>query len=676
MLGVALLMIAPPVSMARPPLGGHAVGSEWPARLASPLAPSVFSGSFGSGAEGDHTVASGQTLYVDSTRSALAASAAPGQNQVTLSDSGGFQVGQAVLLIQMRGAGVGNYEFRPVAAVNGDVLTLEDTLQHAYTVGGGSLAQAIRVPQYRRLTVEAGGLVTASPWNGASGGVVALLVREALTVTGQIVATGLGWRGGSAGTYNAAVRSQGWQGESYGGTGSQTRNSNGAGGGGGEGDNNSGCPSDGKCGGAGGGGGGYGVAGATGGPGGDKPAQPGLAGASIGSSSLSPLYPGSGGGGGGSDDSENGPGGAGGSGGGIILIAARQIVVNGSLLNNGAGGQGGASNYRTGGGGGGSGGAILLAGADVTLAGTISALGGGAGPGYNDGGAGGAGGSGRIAVQYCNTQSGATNPAASSTQTTCPPLVADTLVTSFDGPPTLTVGLPHLFTTTVTNLGPDPALGVVLTNVVQGAAWGGPGAISQGNCSAGAVVVCTAGQVTAGASVTFTRALTPSAAGWLTNTLSVSSTENDPSDANNAAQIARWAESNVTAHWLYLPVALRNYFFGSPSVFELEPNNTLAQANGPLEAGRAYQGYPNDANDFYYFQTVGGALAASLESVSGMGTQLQLFYEDTNALVGYAGGPPYQIILTNQPAGWYYVRVYTAGGHNDSTPYTLRVTYP
>lgn len=127
---------------------------------------------------------------------------------------------------------------------------------------------------------------------------------------------------------------------------------------------------------------------------------------------------------------------------------------------------------------------------------------------------------------------------------------------------------------------------------------------------------------------------------------------------------------------IYIPIALSNFinYFLGPN--EAEDNDILAQANGALFSGSDYFGYQNDPNDYFSFYTTGGNLTVSLTNDSGQGTQLLLYYQSTSNQAGFAGGAPYQINLSNQPAGWYYVRVYTAGNFSSLTPYTLKVTYP
>ena len=127
---------------------------------------------------------------------------------------------------------------------------------------------------------------------------------------------------------------------------------------------------------------------------------------------------------------------------------------------------------------------------------------------------------------------------------------------------------------------------------------------------------------------------------------------------------------------LYLPMVQNNYISYFEGPWEVEPNNSSAQANGPLRSGRDYFGYPNDAYDFFsVYLTQPGQLNVTLTNHTGQGVQLQLFYQSTANRVGFVPSPPYTLSYNGQ-AGWYYIFIYTESGFNSTTPYTLRVTYP
>ncbi len=102
----------------------------------------------------------------------------------------------------------GNYEFvKATGAVSGGAVPIAGAgpnsgLVYSYTIAaatgtkGKSTYQVIRVPQYATATLGAG--LTALPWDGTSGGVLALDVAGALTLNSVTVSVdGQGFRGGA-----------------------------------------------------------------------------------------------------------------------------------------------------------------------------------------------------------------------------------------------------------------------------------------------------------------------------------------------------------------------------------------------------------------------------------------------------------------------------------------------
>jgi uncharacterized repeat protein (TIGR01451 family) len=103
----------------------------------------------------------------------------------------------------------GRYEYKFVTAVSGSVISFSSALINTYTQAAASALQGqqtyqvIRVPQYASLAVSNGAPVIALPWNGTTGGVVAIDVAGTTTFNGgtlspQIDASGRGFRGGSS----------------------------------------------------------------------------------------------------------------------------------------------------------------------------------------------------------------------------------------------------------------------------------------------------------------------------------------------------------------------------------------------------------------------------------------------------------------------------------------------
>ncbi|MCB9040097.1 MAG: PKD domain-containing protein [Lewinellaceae bacterium] len=302
-------------------------------------------------------------------------------NALQVSTTNGFAEGDALMLIQMQGAAInvsntaaygsvtdlgqaGLYERAVIAAINGLEITLEKALLNEYDTDGA--VQVVSLPDY-----PSGALVTdiltARPWDGNIGGVLAL---EASTISLQapIDVSGKGFRGGSAAldytgdcnfidnfnsfAYDETSIRGGRKGEGISailpnrarGRGSQ------ANGGGGGNDHNSG------------GGGGGNVT--TGGQGGqnNNPSffgcdglNPGQGGKAINGVSTDRIFMG---GGGGAGHGNNNVATDGGLGGGIIIIRAMDIVGNGFPIR--ANGLWASTSVGDGGGGGGGGGTIAL----------------------------------------------------------------------------------------------------------------------------------------------------------------------------------------------------------------------------------------------------------------------------------------------------------------------------
>jgi RHS repeat-associated protein len=375
---------------------------------------------YGTGADGDLLVHSGETVYTDTIRSAISSTAASAQSSILVVNGSGFAVGQEILVIQIRGIGAGNYEFARISSVSGNSITLGSNLVNSYSVDGGSRAQVLRVPQFQNVTIQSGGLLTAHAWDGNSGGIVAFRASGSVTVDGTISqngsngssvqnttgggANGGGFQGGNA-MKGRAISA--YSGE---GTAAQPLNqsiANGNGGGGGHGSANA----VGGAGGGSGGGGGYGTQGIKSSNFSYGDGYNGDGGQAVGISDLSLMFFGGGGGGGITDN--GGTVGGGGSGAGIIFVAVNTITVSPTGFITANGGKGGNGDYGQGGGG--AGGSILIQGMSVSLDfNHVTAIGGTKGdysPNPSIGG--GTGGVGRIRVEYGMSFTGSSVPAAS-----------------------------------------------------------------------------------------------------------------------------------------------------------------------------------------------------------------------------------------------------------------------
>jgi hypothetical protein len=306
----------------------------------------------------------------------------PSKACVRVSNSIGLNTYDNALLIQMKGATVstlndnsfgsiislnnaGNYELAYICSVRGDSVFFLHELNNTYTETGK--LQLVRVPEYASATVTSP--LTAAPWDNTTGtgGVLAIVVSNTLTLNNNINADTLGFKGGASkilnGTcgsllqfsnysYNTAAGSTGggYKGE---GIVDLAANQNGgrgpaANGGGGGNDHNNGA-----------GGGGNLSAGGDGGNNnstiGCNNKYVGVAGVAL-SNGGNKIYLGGGGGNGHGNNTLTAYGG--GAGGGIVFIKAGAIAGNNYTVS--ARGYVGATTFGDGGSGGGAGGTIIM----------------------------------------------------------------------------------------------------------------------------------------------------------------------------------------------------------------------------------------------------------------------------------------------------------------------------
>lgn len=131
----------------------------------------------------------------------------PCDNKLTVEDASTFNVGDTVLLIQMKGVVIdstntaafgtitsyknsGNYEFNYVKSKSGNIIELTNALTRQYDIPFGKV-QLVRVPYYTSANVS--GTLTCLPWDGSKGGVLAVNVRDTLELNADIDVTGKGF---------------------------------------------------------------------------------------------------------------------------------------------------------------------------------------------------------------------------------------------------------------------------------------------------------------------------------------------------------------------------------------------------------------------------------------------------------------------------------------------------
>jgi gliding motility-associated-like protein len=155
----------------------------------------------------------------------LTVNAAIGDTSITVTNSNlntnfsaNLATGDLIMIIQVQGTTVddanqalvtwgqilnynncGNYEVVQVESVpNANTIIFDCALKNAYTATGNVVI--VRMPRYSSLTINSGGIISADPWNGTVGGIVAIEVEGITTINagGSIDISGLGFRGGQA----------------------------------------------------------------------------------------------------------------------------------------------------------------------------------------------------------------------------------------------------------------------------------------------------------------------------------------------------------------------------------------------------------------------------------------------------------------------------------------------
>ena len=508
--------------------------------------------------------------------------------------------------------GSGSYEFARAAsavAVGGGTLTLSTGLASAYTAGGSSRFQVVRVPQYSTATL--GSTLTAAHWDGSSGGILALDVASNLDLGGASVnVSGKGFRGGGGrrltggggadtdyrnlSTNNAhAAKGEGVAGtpryiwdettnslvdntaEGYA-NGSSGRGAPGnAGGGGSDGnptvnDQNSG----------GGGGGNGGVGGKGGNAWNSQEPYGGHGGAAF--PALASRLALGGGGGAGSRNNSTGVHSSGGTGGGLVLLRAGTVSGSGTILANGSPGQ---VAENDGAGGGGAGGTILVSAMNGSgLAGLTAIARGGRGgdawptqpPGAFPGerhGPGGGGAGGAVLASAAVGSSDVTGGANGITTTALDAygalpgnpglvaLVAPTAIPGVDSGAECSSDLAIYKTSAqaspgagqatynllVTNNGFSTATAATVSDALPGGVAFVSATPSQGSCgNTAGTVSCALGDVPSGASVLVSIIVTSAGGTAPLNTATVSLTGTDPLLANNTSTVGEQADLAVT----------------------------------------------------------------------------------------------------------------------------------
>jgi parallel beta-helix repeat protein len=133
---------------------------------------------------------------------------------------------------------------------------------------------------------------------------------------------------------------------------------------------------------------------------------------------------------------------------------------------------------------------------------------------------------------------------------------------------------------------------------------------------------------------------------------------------------------------VYLPVVLKNHRTWDAYY---EDNDQCSAAYGPLASGQIYWAYPDDANDYYYFELSAPAtvnVSVTDFAPTSIWGDLLLYGpamgDECGGLIGQWGKPGYSAMSLGPyslGAGKYHVRVYTVNNHSTTQLYSLMVTY-
>ncbi len=145
------------------------------------------------------------------------------------------------------------------------------------------------------------------------------------------------------------------------------------------------------------------------------------------------------------------------------------------------------------------------------------------------------------------------------------------------------------------------------------------------------------------------------------------------------------AFTRAEKYYVYLPLTLKSWvWWYTYDIYE--PNDTPADAWGPLRSGTTYQAYiwdATDRDDYYYFMpTASGDVGITLSKIpNNVDYDLYIYYHDGAAyrLEKYSnltGSPTEEVEFQGVAGRKYFVRVYPYSGFDPTRSYSLVATYP
>lgn len=137
-----------------------------------------------------------------------------------------------------------------------------------------------------------------------------------------------------------------------------------------------------------------------------------------------------------------------------------------------------------------------------------------------------------------NGQSGTTSHSIPASLNVVSPTSADLSITKTASPNPGQAGVTLSYRIIATNHGPKPATNVTVVDTLPAGVAFVSATATQGNCNGSGPVTCNLGSLDVDSSAIVTIVITPSAAGQITNTATVSANETDSDTTNNTAAIA------------------------------------------------------------------------------------------------------------------------------------------